>query len=86
MSRYSKQIEADNLRFRKMSKARKRVAIARDVLAQLKVGKFKATPGTYVESKALETDDSNVQIQSLLLPPTVSCDVCGIGALFVCGV
>lgn len=79
-------IKASNRRFMKMSKPRRRVAIARDVIAQLATGKLVATSGIYVESPNLKTYDSNVELQSLLLPPTVSCDVCGIGSLFVCGI
>jgi hypothetical protein len=62
-----------NLYFAGLTKAEKRVAIAKDVLAQLKLGTIKSTPGTY--TSITRTDDDG-QIQK--------CEACALGALFAC--
>lgn len=85
-----------NKAFKKLSKAEKRVQIARDVLAQLKTGYLKAKPGVYLESRGLNklTDyygcilnpgDAASEMKDIL-DKDKSCTVCGIGSLFVCAV
>lgn len=77
--------------FEKANPAQRRVMIAEDALQQLKIGKFVATPGTYVNACDLAdeagiTDD--VQLNTLLHNPTLksSCDVCARGALLLSAV
>ena len=65
----------------------KRLAIARDVLAQLKLKRYKSTPGTYLhinDVPDIDTIDPNVSIQELFkTQPDVSCEVCALGACFM---
>lgn len=91
-----------NAAFNKLTKPQKRVQIAKDVLAQLKIGFLKAKTGVYTDSKSLDrifqkinnTYDLDQSNLSNLLNVEVkdifdkdkSCTVCGIGSLFVCAV
>jgi len=78
-----KSVEKDNARFNKMSKAKKRITIAEDVLASLKMGKYKAETGTYIEVNTNKDHDSlPTDSQALLRTEEVQCDVCAIGAIF----
>src|SRR5688572_19550646 len=69
-----------------MSKAQKRVAVARDVLKQLKIGKYNAEEGTWAEVfMAKEFDEKKAigcELQSFV-KKAESCTVCGLGAVFV---
>lgn len=78
-----KSVEKDNARFMKMSKTNKRIAIAQDVIASLKIGKYTATPGNYLEVQTDKDYDSlPADSQALLRTEEVNCDVCAIGAIF----
>lgn len=89
-----KLIEKQNAAFHRMSNKRQRVAIAEDVLAQLKLKKYLATPGTYVRSDKLEDIIDGVwdaekgetvgalDLQTALLSKSPDCNVCGLGAAF----
>jgi hypothetical protein len=72
-----------NALFMKLPKARKRVAIARDVLAQLGT-KIVAIKGTYLLAPALRANASD-QLQGHL-QKLIQCRACALGAMFVCGV
>jgi hypothetical protein len=74
-----------NKAFGKLSPARQRMAIARDVLAQLATGKIVAESGTYFDSLTFKVRGAGTQLQKSL-QQMESCDVCAIGSLFVCGV
>lgn len=83
------QIEVANKRFMKMPKPRRRVAIARDVLAQLGT-KIIATTGIYLQSNDLDgvgdtTKTLGDQLQKHLRK-VKSCNACGLGALLFCAV
>ncbi len=73
-------------RFRKANKARKRVMIARDVLAQLDAKRFIPTEGVWVnEVKGLNDvleQEEDKDLRDLLVKQP-KCEVCGLGALFV---
>lgn len=77
-------IEAENKRFMKMSKPRRRVAIARDVLAQLGT-KIIAYAGLYVESSELTNLEPSEQLQKHL-KSLKKCEACALGSLFICAV
>jgi hypothetical protein len=85
-----KAIEKRNKAFHKLSNRKQRVAIAEDVLQQLKLKKYKAETGIYVYSRELHNlryDDEATQpgtfdLQKTLLGDTPQCDVCGLGAAF----
>lgn len=69
--------------FSRMSKAEKRVAIAKDVIKHIKAAKFKATKGTYLD--AGDVYRSGEELQKIILDaPT--CKVCAIGAVFAADV
>lgn len=77
-----------NAEFAAMSPPEKRVALAKDVLRWLEVGKFIPTHGTYLctdimERITLEDTERNL---SEFLPKAEGCNVCAIGGLFYCAV
>ena len=90
----AEEIAKQNKAFRRMSKKRQRLAIANDVLAQLKAKKYVATRGTYhAIDKHLYWSDPygeyqkaylsmEIDMQKALLKNTVACEVCGLGAAF----
>lgn len=92
----AKRIEKQNAAFHKMSNKKQRMAIAKDVLAQLKLKKYVASPGHYVYSSKLNElenlhntanyrADDMVQafdFQKALLVNAPECNVCGLGAAF----
>lgn len=94
MSNFTKFINPDdtekqNKHFHALSKRKQRLAIAADVLSQLKAKKYKAKRGTYHHSDDLDfelfrmmTSESAHLLQSTLLSKEVSCTVCGLGAAF----
>lgn len=87
----AKTILKTNAAFEKANPAQRRVIIAEDALQQLKIGKFIATPGTYVNACELADEaelKGEVQLNTLLHNPTLksSCDVCARGALLLSAV
>lgn len=81
-------IEAKNKKFHRLSDAKKRVAIAKDVLLCLRKGTIQATRGYYFHAKGKTSEElantgSQDQIQPFLLKPTAKCEACAIGACFV---
>jgi hypothetical protein len=71
--------------FSKLTKAEKRVAIAKDVLAQIELETIYPTQGTYIGN--IDTnytgDECKVQVNSLMKKKDFSCDCCAKGALFM---
>jgi len=85
----NRKIAARNRAFARMTAAGKRVAIAKDVLAQLSGGKLRATHGTYFDvgkSKYGKLAAGTGKDLSELLPELGTCNVCAVGALFTCAV
>lgn len=82
-----KRLKAANKRFAKLSKSEQRVRIAKDVIAQLKTKEIVPRSqyfgvsdyAAYEEAKKADLDMSECVSQ-------VSCQVCGIGSLFVAAV
>lgn len=77
-------VEQKNKAFERLTHAQKRVTIAHDVIAQLKSEKLVAESGVYVTG--INTGDRfnpNTQLKTIF-NQTSQCNVCGIGALFVC--
>lgn len=66
--------------FSRLSKEGKRVAIAKDVLVQLKAKKIIAKEGSYV-SIPLKENEVGKQLQDLL--PKKKCNCCALGSCFV---
>ena len=78
-------IQKRNADFAKLSKAEKRVAIAKDVLAQIAAGKYVAEAGVYVETQIPVTQqDSDKQVCDLI--EGKECHVCALGSVFVSAV
>lgn len=79
-----------NARFEKMTIEQRRVAIAKDVLAQLSEKKIVATQGTYVRSRSMRRDPIVHPGQSLqeVMEATkgFTCNVCAKGAVLVSAV
>jgi hypothetical protein len=71
-----KSIAERNAEFAGMTKMEKRVALAKDVLAQMEMKKFIPTPGTYLSSYAGMNEDGTAKIAE-------TCNVCALGALTV---
>lgn len=63
----------------KMTKAEKRVAIAKDVLHQLDLKKLIPAPGVYVRAGS----PWKKKAEKETAPPAKECTVCALGALFV---
>lgn len=74
-------INESNLEFKDMDKFQKRVAIAKDVILQIELKKYKPKFGTYVEfhkkGEELPLTISNFKNDN------VKCEVCAIGSMFV---
>lgn len=76
-----------NAAFKRLSASAKRVAIAKDVLAQLAARKYRATCGTYVDGLDVSQNVADdVQLQEIVAGQQESCDVCGIGSVFLSAV
>lgn len=84
---YNKNTEKANKEFSKLTASEKRVSIAKDVIKQLKAGSFIAAHRVYVRSKQLQSKietlgfDDSCELKSLL--PTVTCECCAKGSLFL---
>lgn len=88
---HNKRVTRDNKWFAKLSAPRKRVAIARDVLTQLKSGRLNATSGvwladTHSDSLVYDAQDvKNKELQSIL-KDMKQCNGCALGGMFMCAV
>jgi heat shock protein HspQ len=78
----NKQIEKWNNYFNGLSPEQKRVAIAEDVLLQMKTKKIVPHSGTYfkIDDDGDIDSDSQISLQKLL--PRKTCQTCALGALF----
>lgn len=93
IARNNKETEKRNRAFAKLSGSRKRITVAQDVLDQLRLRRFVATTGTYLQPTTVEAkrqfnsfdDDSDKRPVHEVLED-VKCQVCGIGSLFVAAV
>ncbi len=90
--RWAQNIARKNARFHKMSKTEKRMAIARDVLKQLRLEKYRACQGTYIHDRkyVLPYDHTNydhgdsTKLQAILLSEKApQCAVCAVGSAFL---
>lgn len=67
-----------------MTKAEKRVAVAKDVLAQIKAKKLKAKSGVYVRAKLSFVPKGGEDVQTLLKQGQItSCSACALGSAFL---
>lgn len=83
----AKNINKSNRAFNALSAPEKRVFIARDVLAQLKLKKIVAMSGTWVDTFGINNhsykDDKELKDIYDKMP---SCEACALGGMFVCAV
>jgi hypothetical protein len=76
----NKEIKGFNEYFNSLTPAKKRVAIAKDVIANIESKKYFAKMGNYLYVNS----DDNLESQSLQkVLPQVTCNVCALGAMFV---
>src|ERR1700743_3631087 len=87
-------IKKNNENFEKLSASEQRILIARDVLAQLAAGKYKAKSGSWVQAEVpgrnynLITEDereNNADLKEVFCE-LESCNVCALGGMFVSAV
>jgi len=75
-----------NAAFDKLSKAEKRVAIAKDVLAQMSANKIRAERGLYV-NKMIPSNKLGSEVCDLNPMNTRGgCNACALGSMFLCAV
>lgn len=86
---HNRKVARDNAAFAKMSKSEKRVAIARDVIAQLDVKKLVAQSGTWLTSGGdddfIPTYSGDDELQKVF-SKVESCTGCALGGMFLCAV
>lgn len=93
VNKQNRRVRRDNAWFASLKPAEKRVAIARDVLSQLRLGKLVATPGVWLrdggEEPLICAEDSvekkNVELQAILNKQE-QCTGCALGGMFMCAV
>jgi len=74
-------LEKSNKAFHKMSKKQKRIAIAKDVLLQIKKKTYVGYQGSYIQG--LDSDLDSTELQECLLTDAPECRVCGLGSAFL---
>lgn len=75
------QIEKWNSYFKTLSKAEQRVAIAKDVVKQIKVKKYVARSGSYIQPKVNFQGDVRSQFDKI-----VDCECCALGSCLLSAV
>jgi len=87
-------IRRQNVAFERLSPAKKRVFIAKDVLAQIDLNRIQAVSGVYFESETLndivddvrfEGKSASKQLQTIFRK-VETCTACALGSMFLCGV
>jgi hypothetical protein len=78
-------VKKEKIPFDDLPVLEQRVAIARDVLAQLKAKKIQPMRGTYLEMELTELVENDAQVHTLLSLAS-ECRVCALGSLFVSAV
>jgi hypothetical protein len=82
----NRQIARDNAAFEKMTPSEKRVAIARDVIAQLAAERLVAVPGIWLDFNVTDNEpDQDPELQTIL-KSTDQCEGCALGGMFMCAV
>lgn len=84
-----KTIKKSNAKFAKATPAQKRVLIAKDVIAAIKAKTINPAEGVWCarsDGKSLYNETQGGEQLSKLIGKNVQCDVCALGALFVCTV
>jgi len=89
---HNRKVSRDNAYFETLKPAEKRVAIARDVLAQIALKRFKPVSGFWITTPGNKGDIFNEkdvkkdpELQSIF-QKTKQCDGCAIGGMFMCAV
>lgn len=74
-----KKVKSLNRIFKKATPAEKRIIIAKDVIAQIELGKYIPETGSYCKSRNIKR---GVDLQSIIIEPKFKCSVCELGGLF----
>jgi hypothetical protein len=74
-------LEKSNKAFHKMSKKQQRIAIAKDILIQIKKKTYVGYQGAYI--RGLHSDLDSTELQECLLTDAPECRVCGLGSAFL---
>lgn len=82
-SAIERRIAAANAAFLKASPAQKRVLIAKDALARLRAGKYKATHGDWATIMGLSDATGEESLQLELAKPGLTCECCALGGLML---
>lgn len=85
-SNEKKRIAKANADFAKMTKPQRAVAVAKDVLAQIKAGNYTCEVGGYVnlETPPIEDLPDNCKVSAAIFNPSdLQCQVCARGAMFM---
>jgi hypothetical protein len=85
VNRLNRRITRGNAAFEKMSKAEKRVQLAKDVISQIEVGRLKPTSGTWLDIKAPKSVKAQTELQEVL-KDIKKCEGCAVGALLLCAI
>ena len=84
LSKKSKIKRAKKVPFSKLSKPQKRVAIAKDVIAQIKIGRYVANVGAYIDSINFKNDLEMGEMKNKDIQKNFgkieNCTVCAMGA------
>lgn len=75
-------INKANSEFKRLTKPQKRVAIAEDIIAQVRANNYKAKAGRYISLKGDYKLNDKSSAQEALIENKIKCTVCGIGSLF----
>lgn len=84
--RLGRRIRDRERRFAMMPPARKRVAIARDVVEALAENRIRATMGIYLGRDGFDRRYVGRQLRDSILERTPQCTACAVGAIFTCAV
>ncbi len=93
VNQHNARVRRENDKFNRLTRAEKRVAIARDVLAQMGTGRFVAEAGYWLTLPdafyLIEATDAqkekNTELQSIL-KKREQCQGCALGGMFMCAV
>lgn len=78
--------EVKNARFERMTPEQRRVAIAKDVIAQIRADRYRVTTGEYFTARDEDGEPLPRDRPEVVDDDRVRCDVCAIGSIMASGV
>lgn len=83
LTQITKTIRVNKDTFNSLTASQKRVAIAKDVLKQIKLGVFRAKTQSYIDFNGYNSmPDTSISLQKVIEDRKIECKVCAKGALF----